>query len=282
MMEEPFFMEDQFATRTFSESAVLVAASLLKTHALAHSAQPASNLSAFWELAVIVSEMTIGLALCLGLAVLHSCAIAAALFILFAAYNAVLLVGGNQTCPCFGTIGFGPGFTLLLDVVCGVVVSAGYVAAMNCREPASTRPAAQQFLHVIAMSIGVVCISWVLLWSFNSLGWTSAFNGEAIRVVRGMDLDSVAPGESKTVEITLENRSNRPVRIIGAYLSCACDPLSSLPVTIQGRQSRCISVRMAVPPRIGRFSIPFELYTDADSQPVVYSELTGISVPHNP
>lgn len=79
-----------------------------------------------------------------------------------------------------------------------------------------------------------------------------------------------APGEKVMAEFTLNNLTNRPVRIVGARTTCGCLRVEDLPRVVPIGESTVL--RVAVVPSAGAVGEPFQegfrLYVDVPSREV--------------
>jgi Protein of unknown function (DUF1573) len=92
---------------------------------------------------------------------------------------------------------------------------------------------------------------------------------------RLVDMGEGVAGEARTASITLTNRTEAPIRVIGGTADCSCTVLGDLPVTIAAGESRSISVQLRLPNSKGVFSRGAKLTIDDEGFKTVGFRLTG-------
>jgi hypothetical protein len=95
---------------------------------------------------------------------------------------------------------------------------------------------------LIAVSVGADC------W-YGSLGEIRTFAaGRRLYVLRtDFDCGALAPHETKTVEISVKNISHRSVAITGSHTTCECLVATTLPVTVQPRETKTLPIAFRAP-----------------------------------
>lgn len=94
-------------------------------------------------------------------------------------------------------------------------------------------------------------------------------------------LGDVAPRSVMYVSFPVENRSDKPIRVVGSIKCClkeGCLSAEGLPQTIAGHSSASVRLRLATT-RGGDFQNSIVLYTDSVNQPQFTLGVTGHLLP---
>jgi hypothetical protein len=229
---------------------LLLAAALLKLQGLA--LDPVSRQGIFstpeFQMATVEVELFLAVWLLWGVRPQGAWIAALLAFLCFAGASLYLGWIGQGSCGCFGNlVPVSPWYTLAGDLA---AVALLLLSRPPLKRPDATlAPVVQGWLRsVLSGLLGVV----VLLGLFTALG-SLLFGspGEALAYIRGerlsirprwIDLGAGELGESREVPVTLVNRTDKEIRIIGGTSDCACVTTKSLPVTIPPGEKRSVSL----------------------------------------
>jgi hypothetical protein len=97
---------------------------------------------------------------------------------------------------------------------------------------------------LIAMGLVILIFSGWLLGGLGAIPTAYAYlRGETLFVDSHMkSFGIVAPGDPITVSFDLENRGDRPLRIVGCEAGCGCIVPDYLPFTLNPKESRAFSI----------------------------------------
>jgi len=99
------------------------------------------------------------------------------------------------------------------------------------------------------------------------LGLIGYLRGERLIVAPALaNLGTCALGESREVEVDVQNTGSVPVRIVGGTSTCTCVATKGLPIVVPANSSRRVLVEVHVRGRHSHFSQIVTLFTDLESQ----------------
>lgn len=241
--------------------------------------QPDLLLLQRWQHLVLMKiEFVLGIWLLSGLAVYVSRWVGIIFFSAAAMASIYLVLIGQPSCGCFGSIKISPWISLTVDVVA--------VLVLLIVNRTGTQPV-QSFVHKTLMPIGLgtmlilgVIIELFFLTVSDPERKLAQWRGDVVTVSPSvLDVGSGKVGESKLVVLRVHNNSNQPINIVGGTSSCACITLRDLPVTIQSGGYKEIGVIIKYVGLPGQFVRQFVLYTDHLSARVFYSSFRGTVQP---
>lgn len=199
------------------------------------------------QLALIVLEGLLGLWLLCGLSKPLAWLTAVSAFATLGGASLYLLMIGQASCGCFGSVPVHPGQSLALDLA--LLVGLGLF-----RPPLASDPSAERLLRWLARgAVGVAAFAAAVvlagcLW-FGSLPEALAYlRDERLTLSPSvLDFGQGANGESRLATVSVLNRTDRPVRIVGGTTDCSCATTKDLPVTIPPHERRAVTVRLMFP-----------------------------------
>ena len=241
--------------------ALLLLAAALKAQGIALAPVSAMGMFAagWFQVALVVAEVLLGVWLILGLAPLGSWALALAVFTVFAAFSSYQAIIGRSSCGCFGRLQVNPWYAFGFDVA----VLMGLVWCRPSLKSAWENPRAlakAALLPAVCIFGGTLVLAGALMGAahlaFGSMPAAIAFfRGERVSVEPAiLDLGSAEPGESREVPLTITNWTEKPIRVFGGTANCSCTVLGDLPVNIPPRESRSITVRATLKGSPGVFT----------------------------
>jgi hypothetical protein len=106
-------------------------------------------------------------------------------------------------------------------------------------------------------------------WEFGSLPNALAYmNGERLLVHPSTCSFGSAPrGEEREVHVSVQNRTEREVRVLGARMSCTCITTDELPVSIEPGGQRDFTIRVFLGGKESTFEKRVDYYTDYEAKP---------------
>jgi hypothetical protein len=259
----------------------LVALACLKLTFLAPSDIEAAHqfLGKNVQQAATAFELILGVWLLTGIAAEGAWIGTISLFSVFVAANSFLLLVGQASCGCLGTIKISPLYSLLMDLL---VISA----CLYCTPRPGRFPRLEIFCDSVRNSLSTaflfLVLTSLLLYTTGQLkaGW-AWLNGQPLIIDSGsIDLGFVAAGSVVETSVSIRNRSHSYVTITGGEDDCSANAIDSLPVKIEPGEIKSIFVRIRVPRREGKMEKSAFLLTDADAQPILHSYFTGTVKEH--
>jgi hypothetical protein len=86
-------------------------------------------------------------------------------------------------------------------------------------------------------------------------------------------------GDSREVEVSVANYTDRQIRIIGGTSDCSCVATMDLPVVIPPGEARPVTVAIRLGTNPGIFTRTARFVTDDHQSPAIYFRLTGRTLP---
>lgn len=228
-----------------------------------------------WQMAAIEVEALLGAWLLTGAFPLLLWLAALLCFALLASVSLYLGIEGQSSCGCFGAkLPVSPWYAMGLDF-------AALTALIGWRPHQGYRSDSATMRRILAVAAGTGVI---LALGFGGLTWMYGSPYEGLWHVRGesITLEPIVSlvgdgllGEEHTFNIQLTNHRDRPIKVIGGTANCSCLATNDLPIIVQQKESRSITVRMNFRGNPGRFRHSFVLYTDEEEQATVAAWFTG-------
>jgi uncharacterized protein DUF1573 len=107
-------------------------------------------------------------------------------------------------------------------------------------------------------------------------GALARLRGESVTAdPSAVEVGDGASGEKRSFVVTLTNRTNHPVRIIGGSATCRCVATDDLPIALGPDESQAVHVEMTFRGGAGRFQQRFIFETDDEDQRRVTARFTG-------
>jgi hypothetical protein len=124
-----------------------------------------------------------------------------------------------------------------------------------------------------ALFVALAVLTAFGIWSTVTLGGVEAgvwlLGGRHLYVQQPViDVGAVRPGETITVEFSVQDLSGVPLTVLGARTDCSCAVASGLPLTLPPRTRQTMSVSLTPSPREAgaEFERQVELYSDHSEQ----------------
>jgi hypothetical protein len=152
------------------------------------------------------------------------------------------------------------------------------VASMPCASIILWRRWLLAIFASSAILLIVVCFA-ALRW-LGSIDAAQAFlRGDELAVIpSSVDLGECAAGEAKEIQVQVVNLSSSPITLTGAYTSCSCIAVSTLPATIAARGKYSLQMTVHSTESSGQFRRKAVLYSDSKATPQMLIELAGRTV----
>lgn len=256
---------------------LLIAAGLLKTtggNLAAYQAIPFMSSQAMQQ-GVIFIEFALGIWLLSNVFPWCCWLITLATFGIFTAVSCYLWVLGESSCNCFGRLSLHPGITFSIDLV--VVLALIMLRPMR-PELSQLRNQTLKIVGTLGSFLVILTVVYSTLLFITGDPWKAIakWSGEKLRILPVVtDLGSSTIGDSRTVSITLENLTEKEIRVVGGTKSCSCIASDDLPITIDACSSATIGVRFKFTGSVGRFVHRFDLLLDGDGLLVKTAVITG-------
>jgi len=137
------------------------------------------------------------------------------------------------------------------------------------------RSSPRMTLLFTGVALGALCF-WCVA-QFGTLSGALAFlNGDRlIPDAYSKSFGTRDVGSSPSVVFNLTNKSEKPIRIIGARSSCTCLALEGLPATVKAGATLPFMVRVLPASKQGRVTGTVLVYSDYEEQPSVPLRLSG-------
>ena len=112
---------------------------------------------------------------------------------------------------------------------------------------------------------------------FGSVGSAIAYcRGEPVSLEPHLvDVGEASARESRHISVVLTNWTEQPVQLFGGTDDCLCTVLHDLPVTIPGRESRSVLVRVRLPREPGVFTHRAAFYLNHEGFKTIAFRVTG-------
>lgn len=186
-------------------------------------------------------------------------------FAAFTCASGYLIAVGQADCQCFGVVRTSPWVAFAVDVV----IVTGLIAARPKR-PGSWSAAAEG-TRWPAASVSALILLALTCWAlFGSFGATAAqLRGQRVGAdYSHVDFGSGSPDVWLEAPLSVFNRGDRPVRLIGIVSQCSCLTTQDLPLTLAPRGRTELRLILTVPRTgPGYLARRLELLTDDASQP---------------
>jgi len=252
---------------------ILIFAVLSKTLDGANGAvSPLPMLSPSVQSLGVLLESVIGVWLVLKAASIGSALVGAILFAVLGGISLYLGLDGQSSCNCFGRISVSPWASLALDVICGLALLGVLVSQWRRQSFVDRR---REVLIGLSTLGSVVALGAALATPAGEL-FRARLRGAVLLLPDGDANAGNAPkGETRIIPVTVENLSNKPVRLIGGTSNCICVSTTDLPVEMPPLSRMSIHVVVRFTGGEGPFLHSFEWYTDSTSQPRIRGRIRG-------
>ena len=232
------------------------------------------------QLAIIEFEVFLGLWLWSAISPVGSWFAAVLTFIAFAGTSLYLGVIGQSSCGCFGRLSPSPWIAFTLDMFVLAMLTVGRPDLGTLRD--HWRADFKRSAPTVALMVGgyFLLLGSVAGFAYARYGSVDAaiadLRSERLSVNPSMvDMGQGTPGESHEAAVTLTNRTDQPIRLIGGTSDCSCSVLGDLPVTIPPGEARAIIVTVQFAKTPGIFSRRAELSVDDEGFRRVGFRITG-------
>ena len=226
--------------------AVLLIAAILKWNGFGSGrASMLAEIAPQLEWMLIQTEFVVAIWLFLGWSSRISWLVSLLMFSSFAGASLMMVAQGRSSCGCLGNVEFNPLWILLFDMlIVAMLLACGWQFLQHSAVQESVKAATSVFAFAIK-SVGLVMLAGLL----GSIGVSqSAVIASAIARYVPLEISGqylVAspaiydagfghPGDWRTLQVTIDNRSDLPVTLIGAQQGCRCRAIASLPQEIPG------------------------------------------------
>jgi hypothetical protein len=216
------------------------------------------------QFAVGSLELLLGAALILDACPITATVACMVLFGVFAVASLIMLVSGQSTCGCLGSVKFHPGAAIALDLTALAGLSRlllgrlremrlfPRIGTSTSHEPISWLPPG------ILVSLIVLLIA--APWLSRRIGGLAPGDVFATPQVTNVGADS--RGELRTFSVKVENRTDQPMRVIGSSSNCFCLGISGLRREIPPGGAGSVEVQVRFIGTPGRFTHQVFLYLD--------------------
>ena len=260
---------------------VLLTAAALKLYGLRVSpfAQYGWLLTPLVQSLALVWEVLLGVWLLTGSSRFLSWLAAIATFLVFGCVSGYLGIIGQAKCGCFGTIEATPWHAFSVDALAlaALVVfrpGASESDATHNKRPVLAGRAAGVAIGA-AVLVGVAGV-FAILFCGGMDAALARLRGERISATPTVvDVGPVAPFELREQSILLVNRTDQPIRIVGANLGCMCALTSQLPIALAPNGQTNVGLRIRGPKDPGNFARQVLFLTDDELQPYVVIQYYG-------
>ncbi|MCS6977897.1 MAG: DUF1573 domain-containing protein [Gemmatales bacterium] len=225
------------------------------------------------QLAVIELELFLGLWLLSGLAQRWARYAALVFFALLAVASLFMALEGRSHCGCFGRVEINPWWTFGLDVLAVLLLAVFRPAPHGISAIPQNR-----LLRIAAIAVLIIGLPLAVFFVAvpSPADWLAQLRGEAVTVEPAIaDLGTGWPGEVRTFTALVTNRSTSPVRILGGSARCGCTVTRDLPLELAPGETKAMQVEVRFLGTPGRFTHPYQLYSDAADQWVVVARFSG-------
>jgi hypothetical protein len=226
------------------------------------------------QIAAAEWEIVLGLWLLSGAYQIGSWLAAVATFSAFSVVSGYLGWTGVASCGCFGAIHASPWYVFGVDVMAmGTLVIV--------RAPTQSLSRHDICVHAVRVAGNVLANAGMIL-AIVGIGSFShgstdaalaALRGESVMVEpRIVEFGAGTAGEIREREITLVNRTNKLIRIVGSRSDCGCKLLGELPIYLTAEASVPARVAVKYPAQsaaAGNSERKLFLITDDDGHPIL-------------
>lgn len=255
----------------------LLTAAGLKAHGIA--TDPASQdsllLSARLLVASIEIEILLGLWLMSGWATRGAWLASIGFFTLLACASLYMAFVGQSSCGCFGRVTVSPWQAFGVDV-------ALVCATLLWRPSRAPGTRASAWLQGALTTAGgtVVLLTLIggafLLFSDDPAEALARLRGEVITVEPSIsDVGTGVNEEQHEFQVQVRNNTERTIHIVGGTANCSCMAIADLPMTVPAHQARTMRVKIRLKGTAGAFQQPFRLFTDDETQEIVFGRVRG-------
>lgn len=254
----------------WSAAMLLLTAALLKAWPMATGQAIDTQVASLGKLILIQGEILLALWLISGINAAWAFRAAMVFFAGAALVNLRSIWLGEVSCGCFGIVEVPPRLTLSLNVVLLTLLALTRpLAELNSNRSSTHRVRLGGRLASICLSVVVLSAAGTFARDYRR---TAMFEAPI-----ELDLGTLEPGQKKTIALSLRNKKNKAITIVGAKSSCTCALVEGLPKRIEAGATQSVSLLFTVPHRPS-LSGNILLYSD-DSGDVLVS-FTGIIDTH--
>lgn len=259
---------------------LLLTAAGFKAHALWTDPNPPLSVfsSPRWQLAFIEIETLLGFWLLSGISPPTVWIASLGVFSFLAGVSFFLATLGLLSCGCFGKVTINPWYTSTIDLLA--------IAALCYWRP-KNQPFSVLIRETMIVSLrrslrrlpAAILLFGALGAAIYALHRAEVFAGlrnESLTVEPAvLDIGQGANGEEKTVQVPVQNHTDRPIRITGGTANCRCVVIHGLPIIVPARTLAAIPMEITLVGGPGPFRKRFVLFTDDVNQTVVHAWLLG-------
>ena len=180
-------------------------------------------------------------------------------FVIFAIVNSQLVLVGQASCGCFGSLQVSPVYALGIDLI---VILLLLVSRPNSQSKQSNQNQqlcrasfiSLSFLGIVAISFGA--LAWAASFHFGSIERAIAFiRNERISVEpRLILLGKIDAGSDAESSVSLTNWTDEKIEIIGGTSDCSCIATKNLPIEIAPGQTERLVISVRAPKTPGVFT----------------------------
>lgn len=223
------------------------------------------------QLAGVEIEAIVGLWLISGWARRGAWLAGVGLYCVLAVVSLYLIQAGVSSCNCFGRVHVSPWASFAVDAAClaGLILNrpAGWLERYRSPTESAVRTAAAGAVFVLLIMGGT---------SSTASRYFARLRGEALILeVEDVDAGAALSGEIRSVDVSVENISDRDARLVGGTADCSCVATTDLPVTIPAGGRAVVRVDIRYVGSSGNFKHSFRWYTDVSTQPYLVGFVNG-------
>jgi len=139
------------------------------------------------------------------------------------------------------------------------------------------------WLGTALMSAGLIALATACLvgWMLVRFGGVSAgltyLSGERVFVVpANVRLGSIAKDDQRIIRLSLQNQSDRSIRILGQETSCSCSVVGGLPDVLPAGSTCPLDLKInTIRKEVGKLDVVLKVFTDHPSHPILALHIIG-------
>ena len=133
-------------------------------------------------------------------------------------------------------------------------------------------------LSVGLIALATACLVGWMLARFGSVHSGLAYlSGERVFVDPStIRVGVIAKDDQRVVRLTLQNQSDRAIRVLGQEASCSCSVVGGLPEVLPARSTCPLDLKInTIRKEVGKLDVVLKLFTDHPSRPFIAMHIPG-------